>query len=73
MYTVASNMRACLNMALGVRDVRGDAEHVVTEIKIFLVVNAITSWLIMLVAQNSATDSRYALVQVICRPFQRQN
>jgi hypothetical protein len=44
-----------------VQYVRGDAEHVVTELKIFLVVNAITSWLIMLVAQNSATDSRYAL------------
>ncbi len=51
-----------MNMALGVRYVRGDAEHVVTELKIFLMVNAITSWLIILVAQNSATDRRYALV-----------
>ncbi len=36
-------------------------------------VNAKTSWLIMLMAQYSETDCQYAFVLVICPPFQRQN
>jgi hypothetical protein len=43
------------------------------EINLFLPVNANISWLIMVVAQFSKTDCRYAFVLVICRPFQRLN
>ncbi len=40
------------------------------EINLFLPVNANISWLILLLAQFSETDRRYAFITVICRPFQ---
>ncbi len=42
------------------------------EINLFLPVIANISWLIMLVAQYSETDSQYAFVLVNCRHFKRR-